>query len=332
MVEWGNNSTISPRSRPHETRLWIDGRALSTRRYAPLCVLGQALWERGDLDILRNFDAISMKTCDHRLGEKLLDAFLLILAGYPSLYLLNTKLRPDPMLAQAWHRTTLADQSIVSRTLDAFTPEALAVLQAVNYGYRLEHTQLTTHDWRKHTHHRSGFDAVDQPASVPKRARKGYLGKKTRRDGNWPVYCSIPTMSRSCRNCIRVISTAATAWSQLSRPLKMCCRWPRNAIRRSFGVLTKASAATRTSTGSWTTWLRRPGQRLLQPPFRPVGARGQTLASGSLRQVRGVCAHPGRLCTPAAYILDSLCDTDRLEAYVSAQHPQSTWRRHCTAV
>lgn len=117
--------------------------------YAPLCVLGQALWERGELDILRNFDAISMKTFDHRLGEKLLDAFLVILAGYPSLYLLNTKLRPDPVLALAWHRTTFADQSMVSRTLDAFTPESLAVLPAVNYGYWHEHTQLTTHDWRK---------------------------------------------------------------------------------------------------------------------------------------------------------------------------------------
>ena len=92
-------------------------------------------YQRGELDKLRNFDAIPMKTCDHRLGEKLLDAFLVILAGYPSLYLLNTKLRPDPVLAQAWHRTTFADQSIVSRTLDAFTPEALAALQAVNYGY-----------------------------------------------------------------------------------------------------------------------------------------------------------------------------------------------------
>ena len=153
--------------------------------YAPLCALGQVLWERGELDKLRNFDAISMKTCDHRLGEKLLDAFLVILAGYPSLYLLNTKLRPDPVLAQAWHRTTFADQSIVSRTLDAFTPEALAALQAVNYGYWREHTQLATHDWRKQLV--LDLDLTPLPASKRAEAStKGYLGKKTQLDGNWP--------------------------------------------------------------------------------------------------------------------------------------------------
>ena len=146
--------------------------------YAPLCVLGQALWERGDLDILRNFAAISMKTCDHRPGEKLLDAFLVILAGYPSLYLLNTKLRPDPVLAKAWHRTAFADQSMVSRTLDAFTPESLAVLQAANYGYWFEHSQLATHDWRKQLV--VDLDLTPLPASKHAEAStKGYLGKKT---------------------------------------------------------------------------------------------------------------------------------------------------------
>jgi hypothetical protein len=46
-------------------------------------VLGQALWERGELDVVRNFGAIPIKSCDHTPGEKLLDAFLVIMAGYP---------------------------------------------------------------------------------------------------------------------------------------------------------------------------------------------------------------------------------------------------------
>lgn len=89
--------------------------------FAPLCVLGHLFWERNEVDGLRKFDAIGMKTHYHKPGEKLLDAFLLLLAGYPSLYLLNSKLRPDPILAQAWHRDQLAEQSTVSRTLDAAT-------------------------------------------------------------------------------------------------------------------------------------------------------------------------------------------------------------------
>ncbi len=154
--------------------------------YAPLCVLGQALWERGDLAFLRDFAAISMKTCDHRLGDKLLDAFLLILAGYPSLYLLNTKLRPDPVLAQAWHRPTFADQSMVSRALDAFTPAGLSELHTANTTYWRQHSQLAAHDWR--TPVVIDLDLTPLPASKHAEAStKGYLGKKTKPGANWPA-------------------------------------------------------------------------------------------------------------------------------------------------
>ena len=146
--------------------------------FGPLCVLGQALWEREDLDILRHFSAIDMKTRDHTPGEKLLDAFLVILAGYPSLSMLNTKLQPDPMLALSWHRGTFADQSMVSRTLDACRAESLAALQSASYGYWLAHTQLTDHDWRKPVI----LDLDLTPLAASRHAEastKGYLGKKT---------------------------------------------------------------------------------------------------------------------------------------------------------
>ena len=117
--------------------------------FAPLCALGHALWERGELDSLRTFGAIPEKSCVHTPGEKLLDAFLVILAGYPSLYLLNTALRPDPLLAQAWHRSALADQSSVSRTLDACTPDALTALRTVSADFWRRHSQVAQHDWRR---------------------------------------------------------------------------------------------------------------------------------------------------------------------------------------
>lgn len=151
--------------------------------FAPLCVLGHVLWERGELDSLRNF-AIAMKTRDHSPGEKLLDAFLVILAGYPSLYLLNTMLRPDPVLAQAWHRTRFADQSVVSRTLDTLSGETLARLRIVSWEFWQNHSQLATHDWRK----RLVLDLDLTPLRASPRAEdstKGYLGKKMQQDGNW---------------------------------------------------------------------------------------------------------------------------------------------------
>lgn len=152
--------------------------------FAPLCVLGHVLWERGELDRLRQFDAIAMKTCDHSPGEKLVDAFLVILAGYPSLCLLNTKLRPDPILAQAWHRRAFADQSIVSRTLDAMTCEGLASLRSTAGSYWLAHSQLAGHDWRRQL----VLDLDLTPLRASRRAEdstKGYLGKKTSLAASW---------------------------------------------------------------------------------------------------------------------------------------------------
>lgn len=152
--------------------------------YAPLCVVGQALWERGDLDSLRDFDAIALQTRQHRPGEKLLDALVLILAGYPSLYLLNTTLRADPMLAACWHRTAFAEQSTVSRLLDACQDESLTALRQLSFAYWQRHSQLAQHDWRT----RLVLDLDLTPLPASRRAEgssKGYLGKKTLRGGNW---------------------------------------------------------------------------------------------------------------------------------------------------
>lgn len=152
--------------------------------FAPLCALGAALWERQELAGLRNFAAIAAKTGVNTPGEKLLDAFLVILAGYPSLYLLNTALRPDPMLAQAWHRRTLADQSSVSRTRDAFTSDALTALRAVSADFWHAHSQLAQHDWRQ----RLFVDLDLTPLRASAQAEdstKGYVGKKTRPGANW---------------------------------------------------------------------------------------------------------------------------------------------------
>jgi hypothetical protein len=147
--------------------------------YAPLCVLGYVLRERGELDALRNLDVIPLKTCRYTPGEKLLTAFLLILAGYPSLYLLNTTLRPDPVLAQAWGQEQLPEQSIISRTLDACNEIALAELRSISWQFWHRHSRLPEHDWRKRLI--LDLDLTPLPASPRAEAStRGYMGKKTR--------------------------------------------------------------------------------------------------------------------------------------------------------
>lgn len=146
--------------------------------FAPLCVIGHVLRERNVLESLLTTDLISMKTRDHTPGEKLMDAFLLILAGYPSLYLLNQHLRPDYTLAQAWGQSQLAEQSNVSRTLDAFDADALAKLRTISWEFWKAHSQLPNHDWR--TKLMVDLDLTPLRASArAEDSTKGYLGKKT---------------------------------------------------------------------------------------------------------------------------------------------------------
>jgi hypothetical protein len=126
-----------------------------------------------------NLDVIPLKTCRYTPGEKLLTAFLLILAGYPSLYLLNTTLRPDPVLAQAWGQEQLPEQSIVSRTLDACNEIALAELRSISWKFWHRHSRLPEHDWRKRLI--LDLDLTPLPASPRAEAStRGYMGKKTR--------------------------------------------------------------------------------------------------------------------------------------------------------
>src|SRR4029434_7565281 len=61
--------------------------------------------------------------------QKLLDVVVSMLADCSSLKQIHTRLRPDPALAAVWGRDVFADQSTISRPLDAFTPATVAQLR-----------------------------------------------------------------------------------------------------------------------------------------------------------------------------------------------------------
>jgi hypothetical protein len=148
-------------------------------QYAPLCVVGHQFRAYHIVDSLLKFDKIKQKNRTHTPGEKLLDAFLLILAGYPSLYLLNRHLRPDPILAQAWQRQQLAEQSSIARTLDAFNEPSLLALRTISWQFWQQHSRLRTHDWR--TPIVLDLDLSPLPAAARAEASTtGYMGEKTK--------------------------------------------------------------------------------------------------------------------------------------------------------
>jgi hypothetical protein len=121
-----------------------------------------------------------MKTRIHTPTDKLQDILVAILAGCQTLAQVNTRLRPEEVLAQAWHRETFAEQSTVSRLLDILEPGHIEQLRSVNLALLKQHSQLHQHDWNK----RLIMDIDPTSLLASKRAegsRKGWVSGKRNR-------------------------------------------------------------------------------------------------------------------------------------------------------
>lgn len=87
-------------------------------QFAPLGVLGYCLTRSKFLDEVFASVTFTEKTVAHKPAAKLQDALVSILAGCRAISTINTRMRPDRALAQAWGREQFAEQSSVARTLD----------------------------------------------------------------------------------------------------------------------------------------------------------------------------------------------------------------------
>jgi hypothetical protein len=90
---------------------------------------------------------IAQKTIKHSPQQKLLDALMGILSGCKALYEINCRLRPDLPLQRAFGRDRGADQSIISRTLNAFTQENVAQLREAVEAIGRENWAVLSHDF-----------------------------------------------------------------------------------------------------------------------------------------------------------------------------------------
>ena len=81
---------------------------------------------------------IKQKVIRHRPLDKLLDAWISILAGGQGLVEVNTRVRPDRMLQKAFGREACADQSTISDTLNVCQEGAvLQMREALQHIYRI---------------------------------------------------------------------------------------------------------------------------------------------------------------------------------------------------
>lgn len=101
----------------------------SATAFAPLGVMGYCLTRSGFLTPVLEAVTVPLKTVRHRPDANVLDLLVSILAGCRAIVQVNTRLRPDLALAQAWGRPQFAAQATLARTLDRFTPAHVAALR-----------------------------------------------------------------------------------------------------------------------------------------------------------------------------------------------------------
>lgn len=149
---------------------------------ASLAVVGvwmeqQDLWAQLEAQV-----QIQQKTIRHRPLDKVKDAFINILAGGHGLAEVNTLVRADPVLQQAFGRRSCAEQSTVSETLNACTEKTVAQLAHALKQIYQHHSQGYRHVYEQAL---QVLD-VDMTGLVcgpqADRATKGYFpGRKNRR-------------------------------------------------------------------------------------------------------------------------------------------------------
>ena len=153
-------------------------------QYAPLAVLLAHYQQHQMLEPLNQVQ-IPMKKRDFRPASKLIQVLLSILVGCETLSQTNLKLKPERGLAAIWDWDRIADQSNLSRTLDALTLTNIEQLRHSTTTIWRKYNQMQTHDWRGYLW--LDFDWSGLPwSSRAQESQKGYFGaKKTSPDATW---------------------------------------------------------------------------------------------------------------------------------------------------
>ena len=96
---------------------------------ASLAAIGVTLRQRDLFGLIRQQVRIGQKTVKHTPHDKLDDAFIAMLAGAHGLVEINSRLRADAALQEAFGRSSCAEQSVVQETLDACTSENVTQME-----------------------------------------------------------------------------------------------------------------------------------------------------------------------------------------------------------
>lgn len=150
----------------------------SNTQFAPLAALS-ARYQQHQLLVDLEMVALEMKTRDFTPVCKLKQVLLSILAGCETLTAFNTQLDAEAGLATIWGWERFADQSTLSRTLDALTLMNIEHLRTAATSIWHSISSTRRHDWRRFL--LLDFDLSGLPCSArAEESQKGYFsGKKT---------------------------------------------------------------------------------------------------------------------------------------------------------
>lgn len=117
-------SSIARKGKKRNRKKWV------VSPQAPLCALGKVLRAKSVFQPLHRGVNIPQKTVVYRPTDKLVFVVLGMLSGAENVSEINTKVRPDRALLEAFGYQRCADASVIQQTLDAATEETVVELEA----------------------------------------------------------------------------------------------------------------------------------------------------------------------------------------------------------
>ena len=156
--------------------------------HASLAALGRKVSKLRVFEPIAQKVKIAQKTVKYRPSEKLMDAFISLLAGAQGLVEINKCLKADVGLQRAFGRTGCAEQSVVQDTLDACSQaNVFQIHQAMEAIFR-RHSQTYRHDYELNWQVLDA-DMTGRPCGKKaKFASKGYFAKQRNRRGRQEGY------------------------------------------------------------------------------------------------------------------------------------------------
>ena len=149
---------------------------LTNSQYAPLAALCAHYQQKHVLQPLAGVE-IPMRERDFGSAGKLIQILLSILTGCVTLSEVNSRLKPELGLATVWGWDRIADQSSLSRTLDALTLKNIEQLRASTTTIWRTGSQIQEHDWRNYLW--LDFDLSGLPCSShAQESQRGYFSDK----------------------------------------------------------------------------------------------------------------------------------------------------------